>query len=321
MYNIKREQLFHSYNKARSHFTVHPDQLIKLEQYCTELVNNIIQDNYSEIEADYNEATYLNAFWAKYPPDDRGRQPVGDQIPWIEVGEHAIGHKLSRIIGSSYRVSEIGLPSGADNRFVLYSDEISDITDGFTNCAFFFLDIKSVGPRDNFDHTVISPYQVSGDGIWNNPNEDMENSTMYAQGKIAAHEFYPAISPIYPLTRGDIAPTIFATANIISMQATVYCLFTTFKKLSKLVSVIVRMFLHRFFYVFFSNLTFSHTNIVRLNPRHVMIRKAENISYIYCQKTTSFKDSDMIFNYTSQHFRPFFIGLITLVVLPNMIGR
>ncbi|MCM1117899.1 MAG: BglI family type II restriction endonuclease [bacterium] len=208
MYYRKREQLFHSYNKARDHFTAHPDQLIKLEKYCTELVNNIIQDNYSEIEADYNEATYLNAFWAKYPPDDRGRQPVGDQIPWIEVGEHAIGHKLSRIIGSSYRVSEIGLPSGADNRFVLYSDEISDITDGFTNCALFFLDIKSVGPRDNFDHTVISPYQVSGDGIWNNPNEDMENTTMYAQGKIAAHEFYPAISPIYPLTRGDTAPTI-----------------------------------------------------------------------------------------------------------------
>lgn len=208
MFNEKRNILFQNYNRARDHFIANPDELIELEQYCTQLVNNVIIDKYDEIESNYNEATYLNAFWAKYPPDDRGRKPVGDQIPWIEVGEHAIGHKLSRIIGTLYQVSEIGLPSGADNRFVLYSDDISDITHRFTNCAFFFLDIKSVGPRDNFEHTVISPYQVSGDGIWNDPNEDMENSTMIAKGKKATHLFYPAISPIYPLTNGDVCPTI-----------------------------------------------------------------------------------------------------------------
>lgn len=179
MFYEKRSLLFHNYSRARDYFIAYPEQLIELEQYCTELVNNIIINNYDEIEANYNEATYLNAFWAKYPPDDRGRQPVGDQIPWIEVGEHSVGHKLSRIIGTLYHVSEIGLPSGADNRFVLYSDDIYNITHGFTNCAFLFLDIKSVGPRDNFDHTVISPYQVSGDGIWNNPNEDMENSRQF----------------------------------------------------------------------------------------------------------------------------------------------
>lgn len=208
MFYEKRNLLFHNYNRARDYFISCPNQLIDLEQYCAELVNNIIMENYDEIEANYNESSYLNAFWAKYPPDDRGRQPVGDQIPWIEVGEHSIGHKLSRIIGTLYRVSEIGLPSGADNRFVLYSDDIADITHGFTNCAFFFLDIKSVGPRDNFDHTVISPYQVSGDGIWNAPNKNMENSTMVAKGKRTTHLFYPAISPIYPLTNGDVAPTI-----------------------------------------------------------------------------------------------------------------
>lgn len=208
MFYEKRGFLFNNYNRARDYFIAYPEQLMELEKYCTELVKNIIINNYDEIEANYNEATYLNPFWAKYPPDDRGRKPVGDQIPWIEVGEHSIGHKLGRIIGTLYRVSEIGLPSGADNRFVLYSDDIANITHGFTNCAFFFLDIKSVGPRDNFNHTVISPYQVSGDGIWKDPNDDMENSTMVAEGKKAIHLFYPAISPIYPLTNGDIAPTI-----------------------------------------------------------------------------------------------------------------
>lgn len=208
MFYEGRDFLFHNYNRARAYFLANPDQLIALEQYCSKLVNQAIYNNYDEIEAHYNEATYLSPFWAKYPPDDRGRQPVGDQIPWIEVGEHAVGHKLSRILGTSYRVSEIGLPSGADNRFVLYSDEIADITHGSTNCAFFFLDIKSVGPRDNFNHTVISPYQVSGDGIWDDPNEDMENSTMTAIGQRVTHLFYPAISPIYSFTSGEVAPTI-----------------------------------------------------------------------------------------------------------------
>ena len=155
MFYEKRNLLFHNYNRARDYFISCPNQLIDLEQYCAELVNNIIMENYDEIEANYNESSYLNAFWAKYPPDDRGRQPVGDQIPWIEVGEHSIGHKLSRIIGTLYRVSEIGLP-----------------------------------------------------GIWNAPNKNMENSTMVAKGKRTTHLFYPAISPIYPLTNGDVAPTI-----------------------------------------------------------------------------------------------------------------
>ena len=208
MFFEKRAEQYRNYTKALHYFNSHPQDLINLEEFITELVNTEIKTNYKEIQHDYDEASYLNAFWANYPPDDRGRSPVGDQIPWIEVGEHAVGHKLERLIGNKYRISEIGLPSGADNRFVLYDQEISHITHGITDCAFVFLDIKSVGPRDNFEHTVISPYQVSGDGIWNSPTDNMINSTMIASGKIATHTFYPAISPIYPLTNGHMAPTI-----------------------------------------------------------------------------------------------------------------
>ncbi|MGN0706714.1 MAG: BglI family type II restriction endonuclease [Faecalibacterium sp.] len=208
MFNEKRNLLFQNYNRARHYFIEHPDALIQIEHYICCLTNDIINTNYLEIEHDYNEATYLNALWANYPPDDRGRLPIGDQIPWIEVGEQSVGHKLSRFISRNYKISEVGLPSGADNRFVLYSDDILHITNGLTNCAFVHLDIKSVGPRDNFDHTVISPYQVSGDGIWAHPNQNLKNSTMTAFGKRVSHPFYPAISPIYPLTNGDIAPTI-----------------------------------------------------------------------------------------------------------------
>lgn len=208
MYNVNRDKLCRNYNAAKEYFINNPDSLISIEEYITDIVNETIQNNYSEIEHDYNEASYLNAFWANYPPDDRGRAPVGDQVPWIEVGEHAVGHKLNRLISELHSISEIGLPSGADNRFVLKDNQILEITNGITNQAFVFLDIKSVGPRDNFEHTVISPYQVSGDGVWNNPADNMVNSTMLASGKRATHIFYPAISPVYALTDGSIAPTI-----------------------------------------------------------------------------------------------------------------
>lgn len=208
MFYEKRPQLFQNYHHIRNHFLAHPNQLEELEFYATRLVNEILCQNYAEFERDYNEASYLNALWSNYPPDERGRSPVGDQIPWIEVGEHAIGHKLSRLISEKYHIEEVGLPSGADNRFVLYSDEISQITQGETDCIFVFLDIKSVGPRDNFDHIVISPYQASGDGLWDSPEHNMVNTPVLAQGERASHLFYPALSPIYPLTNEHTAPVV-----------------------------------------------------------------------------------------------------------------
>lgn len=208
MFFEKRVMLYDNYLRGRDYLIHQPDALIELEKFTTQVINEIIEGHYEEIKHDYNEASYLNPMWANYPPEDRGRAPVGDQVPWIEVGEHSVGHKLSRLISENFEIEEVGLPSGADNRFVLCANEIQRITGGLTDCVFVFLDIKSVGPRDNFDHTVISPYQVSGDGLWENPNENMYNSTMVARGKRTSHIFYPAIAPLYPLTNGHIAPTI-----------------------------------------------------------------------------------------------------------------
>ena len=208
MFNEKRGIMFPAYNHARDYFINNPEVLIQLEHYTVNLVNNIILNNRDEIIRDYDEASYLYPFWAQYQPVKRGRDPRGDQVPWIEVGEHAVGEKLKRLISFDYPVAEVGIPSGADDRFILKSDEILNITGGLTDSVFLFLDIKSVGPRDNFDHTVISPYQVSGDGVWNNPNDNLENSTMMAIGQRAQHVFYPAITPIYVLSDGTIAPTI-----------------------------------------------------------------------------------------------------------------
>ena len=203
-----RSLLFENYSKARQHFLSHPTELIGLERYLSDVILDLIIQNKEEIERDYNEATVLLPFWANYPPEDRGRAPVGDQVPWIEVGEHSVGDKLTRLASALYGVREVGLPSGADDRFVFSSDRISEITKGYTNSAFLFLDIKSVGPRDDADHTVLSPYQVSGDGCWSRAEDNLMNSPMRAVGRRSSYEFFPAISPIYALSDGTIAPVV-----------------------------------------------------------------------------------------------------------------
>lgn len=208
MYNRYRTEMHKTYNFARNILTERPEIQIAIEEYVAKLCHTILDEHYYEFVSDYNEASYLHPFWELYPPEDRGRSPVGDQVPWIEVGEHAIGHKLSRLISEFHEVREIGLPSGADNRFIMTSDAIMEITNGLTGSVMVFLDIKSVGPRDDFEHTVISPYQVSGDGIWSDSSKSLVNSQMLASGRFATHTFSPAISPIYVLSDGTIAPTI-----------------------------------------------------------------------------------------------------------------
>lgn len=208
MYSRYRMEMHRDYNTARSYLIQKPECLIAIEEQATKVCHSILDQYYGEFESDYNEASFLQPFWELYPPENRGRSPVGDQVPWIEVGEHSIGHKLSRLLSTRYAIREIGLPSGADNRFVIISDDILELTQGLTNSLMLFVDIKSVGPRDDFEHTVISPYQVSGDGLWEEYAGHLENSPMMAIGRSASHTFFPAISPIYLLSDGTIAPTV-----------------------------------------------------------------------------------------------------------------
>jgi hypothetical protein len=157
---------FATYKRAYKIFIHTPDILINLERFLTDHLYSAIRANLDDIKADYNEASYLFPFWQNYPPDDRGRQPKKDQYPWIEVGEHAIGCKLSRLLSPIFGIRDVGLPTGADQRFLLTHPEIGRITGNLTKSAWLFIDIKSVGPRDDQDHTVMSHNQVSGNGVW-----------------------------------------------------------------------------------------------------------------------------------------------------------
>lgn len=208
MFNHHRNKQFAIYNSAKKYFIDNYHELIDLEHYLSEYLIALLKDNIDEISRDYDEASKLYPFWQNYPPDERGRSPRGDQFPWIEVGKHAIGDKLPRLISKDFEVSDPGLPTGADKRFLLKNDTIYKITNGYTNAAWLFIDIKSVGPRDDFEHTVMSHNQISGDGIWSDEKSGVKNSIMIARGKRAQHDFHCSIPPLYVLSDETIAPAI-----------------------------------------------------------------------------------------------------------------
>src|SRR3989338_1502737 len=208
MYNQYRKNQFATYQKVRRQLITDPSILLALEKYFAETINELVTANLAAIQKDYNEASFLFPFWKNYPPDERGRKPRGDQYPWIEVGEHAVGDKLPRLLQKDFEVRDVGIPTGPDKRFILSNDKISELTKGITNSAWLFLDIKSVGPRDDFEHTVMSHNQISGDGIWDKEELGVKNSIMTARGRHTSHKFHCSIPPLYVLSDGTIAPVV-----------------------------------------------------------------------------------------------------------------
>src|SRR3990170_1479895 len=208
MFNKYRGEFYKRYTTARNHFMKNPNQLICLENYLSIILYNLIKNNIQEIKRDYDEANYLFPFWHNYPPDDRGRQPKGDQFPWIEIGEHAIGAKLPRLLEKEFKIRDSSIPTGSDQRFVISNPKISKITSGYTNSAWLFIDIKSVGPRDDQPHTVMSHNQISGDGKWFSPGKGIQNSIIKATGTRRSHDFHCSVPPIYILSDGTIAPVV-----------------------------------------------------------------------------------------------------------------
>ncbi len=208
---------FSEYNKAVNYYIKNCSKLIEIEKFVMNEILHFIDLHLPEITRDYNEASYLYSFWKNYPPLDRGRSPVGDQYPWIEVGEQVFGNKLSRYFAANFSVKDSGLPSGSDDRCIISSERIKQIL-GITDSVWVFIDIKSAGPRDDFNHAVMSPYQISGSGVWNNIDDGVKNAPIKATGKIATHDFLCSLSPIYVLSDGTVAPLVtFAIKPVYNM--------------------------------------------------------------------------------------------------------
>lgn len=208
---------FVEYNKAVIYYNINYTKLIEIEKFVMNEILHFIDLHLPEITRDYNEASHLYSFWKNYPPLDRGRSPIGDQYPWIEVGEQVFGNKLSRYFASNFGVKDSGLPSGSDDRCIISSERIRQIL-GITDSVWVFIDIKSAGPRDDFNHAVMSPYQISGSGVWKNINDGVFNDPIKASGKKASHDFLCSLSPIYVLSDGTIAPLVtFAIKPVYKM--------------------------------------------------------------------------------------------------------
>ena len=219
MFHKYENEQYEAYRKAVAFFKSEPQRLIEVEKFVTKQILNFIDLNLPDICRDYNEASYLYPFWKNYPPLERGRMPVGDQFPWIEVGEQVFGNKLSRYFAANFKVLDSGLPSGADDRCIISSERIKKIL-GITDSVWVFIDIKSDGPRDDFSHAVMSPYQISGSGDWASVEDGVSNHPIKADGKIACHDFMCALSPIYVLSNGTIAPLVtFAIKPVYDMVA------------------------------------------------------------------------------------------------------
>lgn len=208
MFDKYRKQLYSQYSKARGLLAVNPQLLVGIEKYFADHMLNLIKENIHSIKSDYDEASYLYPFWENYPPDDRGRKPRGDQFPWIEVGESVVGEKIGRFLAKDFAIRDVGIPAGPDKRYVLQSKVISALTSDLTDSIWLFVDIKSVGPRDDFNHTVMSHNQISGDGRWTASSAGVKNSVMKAIGKYRSHEFHCSIPPLYVLSDGPVLPVI-----------------------------------------------------------------------------------------------------------------
>lgn len=211
------DEQFKKYGEAKSFFTNEPKRLINIERFVFDEIWHFIDLHLPEIRRDYNEASFLYPFWKNYSPLDRGREPRGDQYPWIEVGEQVFGNKLSRYFANNFHIKDTGLPSGSDDRCIISSERIKEIL-GITDSVWVFIDIKTDGPRDDYNHAVMSPYQISGSGKWIEKNEGIRNEALKATGARAQHDFLCALSPIYVLSDGTIAPLVtFAIKPVYAM--------------------------------------------------------------------------------------------------------
>jgi hypothetical protein len=171
-------------------------RIIDVEQNVTNKLQKIILENAELLKSDFDLSSELYPFWANYAPLQRGRQPVGDSIPWTEVGQTSLSSNLNRFVVKSDQFNNVqfpGLPSGGDFRFLI--DE-----------AFVHLDVKVTGPRDVKDEVVASRNQVSGTGKGFDDN-GIINDLVEVVSPRTRQSFQPELPPFYILN-GKTYPCI-----------------------------------------------------------------------------------------------------------------
>ncbi len=158
--------------------------LIATEQKYMTFLCEVCLEAAPAIHAEFNRCMALRPYWENYAPEQRGRKPKGESIPWGEVGEKTISYNIVKVLlRKRPDIAFPGLPFGGDIRFA-------------TDDALVHFDVKLTRPNDNPDEVVASRNQILGDGIrWN--KKGMVNSPVKVQGPRASMDFQPELPPFY----------------------------------------------------------------------------------------------------------------------------
>lgn len=158
--------------------------LIATEQKYMTFLCEVCLEAAPAIHVEFNRCMALRPYWENYAPEQRGRKPKGESIPWGEVGEKTISYNIVKVLlRKRPDLTFPGLPFGGDIRFA-------------TDDALVHFDVKLTGPNDNPDEVVASRNQISGDGIrWN--KKGVVNSPVKVQGPRASMDFQPELPPFY----------------------------------------------------------------------------------------------------------------------------
>jgi len=174
-----------------------PDILLALEHELSRVLKEVAEQKLPQIESSIRrgfDKKDLFPFWSHYAPKQRGRNPIGDNIPSGDLGEKVVGLAILsgflENLGSNSFLSPIGFPFGGDYRW---------ITAIKGNPFVLHLDIKATGPRDNPNELVVPATQVTGypDELTLEKGEFI-SVPLYVGAREPLHIIRPALSPIVP---------------------------------------------------------------------------------------------------------------------------
>ncbi len=179
------------YTETRARLTANPNLIVLEEKRTRDFLVRLVLSAAPAIDRDWKHAYETRPYWIEAAPKQRGNQPRGTGIPWIEVAECVpmshISAQLARLLGDD--VVYPGLPFGGDLRFSLER-------------VLVHLDAKAAGPTDSHDEVVVPPFQVSGDGFVTSagalkPQPSILNRGIVYPGRNKGGTFYPSLPPIY----------------------------------------------------------------------------------------------------------------------------
>ncbi len=193
-----------------------PSELLVLERAAADALKNAALRQLPIIKAAIDGGFGdLFPFWSQYAPRQRGRDPIGDNVPSGDLGEKVVGIALVagllQELGASTFVAPVGLPYGGDYRWIASINGVH---------VSMHIDIKSTGPRDNPNELVVPANQVTGfpDPDRCAATQSFVSVPLEVGAREPTSQVRPALSPLIPF-RGELIPQLTAFVKFVYGQA------------------------------------------------------------------------------------------------------